>query len=93
MHDVINGGLDHSVWHADVARNVHSQELAAHKRACREHGNLAAARSILRGASQDGTKCSGAAAAPKLPPFRATATLQELAVLMQQAAAETPHYE
>lgn len=81
------------------------QELAVHKRACREHGNLAAARSILRGASQAGAQqqagseagcsssSSSAAAVPQLPPFRATATLQELAVLMQQAAAETPHYE
>ncbi|WIA34385.1 hypothetical protein OEZ86_012721 [Tetradesmus obliquus] len=81
------------------------KELAVHKRACREHGNLAAARSILRGASQAGAQqqagseagcsssSSSAAAVPQLPPFRATATLQELAVLMQQAAAETPHYE
>ena len=82
------------------------QELAVHKRVCREHGNLAAARSILRGASQAGAQqqagseagrssssSSSATAVPKLPPFRATATLQELAVLMQQAAAETPHYE
>jgi hypothetical protein len=80
------------------------QALAAHKRLCRDHGNLAAARSILRGASeagalqQTGPEHAGnsrysASAAPRLPPFRATATLQELAVLMQQAAAETPHYE
>jgi hypothetical protein len=79
------------------------QELSVHKRVSREHGNLAAARSILRGASQAGTQVgceegrssssSSAAAAPKLPPFGATATLQELAVLMQQAAAATPHYE
>jgi hypothetical protein len=76
-----------------ASHDVRLQELAAHKRACREHGNLAVARSILRGASQDGTNISGAAAAPRIPPFRATATLLELAVLMQQAAAETPHYE
>lgn len=78
------------------------QALAVHRRACREDGNIAAARSILRGASQEdgagqqsstNSMYNSVTAAPKLPPFRGTATLQELAVLMQQAVAETPHFE
>jgi hypothetical protein len=68
------------------------QAKAAWKRSCRDLSNLAAAKAILR--DGDDTAAAGQLpAAPQFPAFRAAGTLGELAVLMQQAAAELPFYE
>lgn len=75
------------------------QDKAAWKRTSREQANLAAAKAILHGADEAqqepgaGEPDMSSSCCPERPRFRATATLRELGVLMQQAVAEAPYLE
>eukprot|EP00878_Enallax_costatus_P012651 GHUV01013214.1.p1 GENE.GHUV01013214.1~~GHUV01013214.1.p1 ORF type:complete len:740 (+),score=291.18 GHUV01013214.1:937-3156(+) len=69
------------------------RDKAAWKRSQRDNSNLAAAKAILQGPSDSQQPGGGQPGPPQRPRFRATATLRELGVLMQQSVAEAPYIE